>query len=515
MTATSRQHGDKVGTRGVHDKARAVLASGAAVASAYFLGVLLLLPLIHAFELNTDEGINLQKARLVNAGYALYTEVWSDQPPLLTWMLAGTQRVSGGSVVAGRVLVLAMCGVLIGALFGVVRRSVGVWAAIVSAAALAMSQGFLTLSVSVMVGLPALAFAMVAVWLVRLYGQKKRGWMLAASGVCMALSMMTKMFTGFLVPLLLLEVVRLTVQRNGSAETGRRAPAWWTACLLWAGCFTAVMLAIWFGSGLNYGQLVGTHVAAQDVEALEKYDGSSVVPEVLMQNWVIIGFAVVGVVFAIVGRRWDAALPGGWLGIALVILLNHQPVWPHHGALLTIPLAWLAGYSVLTFAGLGSVRLSRRAAVGIGAAGVAVVIPAMIYVLPKLASYGEGYDDDRRIEVVETVRERGRRNPWIITDDSMIAVRAGLLTPPQATVLSNKRRRSDPAFDQTVISAIEAYEPGQIMLRHDVYSPVLIAFIERRYERVTDFGARLYYVLPGTDQPDYPTPGQGDAPAAN
>ncbi len=48
-----------------------------------------------------DEGINLMKVLLVDRGYALYTDIWSDQPPLLTAMLSwwfkpfGSQRGIG------------------------------------------------------------------------------------------------------------------------------------------------------------------------------------------------------------------------------------------------------------------------------------------------------------------------------------------------------------------------------------------------------------------------------------
>lgn len=486
-------------------------ASGVVVAVVYFIGVLLFVPFMGVFELNTDEGINLQKARLVRAGYSLYTQVWSDQPPVLTWLLAGTQWVFGEPVVAGRVLVLVFSCLLLCALYGIVRCSVGIGAALLSAAALAMSQAYLTLSVSVMVGLPALALAMTAVWLVRIYGRSAQRRYLLASAVFMALSVMTKMFTIFLAPLLLLEIARLTRRRTARRETQARG-SWRVAAVCWAGVFAAVVLAIWFGSAISYEQLVDTHFAARDIEAWREYDGSTVVPEILMQNWVLICLAVIGISMAIARRMWDAAFPLCWLIAGLIILLLHRPVWPHQCTLLTIPLAWLAGYSVLILAGLNAMRLSRRFIMILGAAGLIALGLIGVYVVPKLSRYGEGYQKDRRAEIVELVRGDRGENPWIITDDGMIAVRAGLLTPPQATVLSAKRRRSDPNFDQSIIRAMEQYQPGHILLRHDLYSPELIAYIEQRYVRMTEYRARLYYVLAAADQRDGPTLRGDDAP---
>ena len=43
----------------------------------------------HSFD--TDEGINLGKGALVAAGFHPYADIWSDQPPILTYVLAAVQ----------------------------------------------------------------------------------------------------------------------------------------------------------------------------------------------------------------------------------------------------------------------------------------------------------------------------------------------------------------------------------------------------------------------------------------
>ena len=51
-----------------------------------------------AYEFGTDEGINLMKGALVANGFSLYSDIWSDQPPVLTFFLAGLELVFPYSV---------------------------------------------------------------------------------------------------------------------------------------------------------------------------------------------------------------------------------------------------------------------------------------------------------------------------------------------------------------------------------------------------------------------------------
>ena len=57
--------------------------------------VILFYPFRFAFELDADEGVNLMKSLLVNQGAELYTDVWSDQPPVLTYLIAALFQIVG------------------------------------------------------------------------------------------------------------------------------------------------------------------------------------------------------------------------------------------------------------------------------------------------------------------------------------------------------------------------------------------------------------------------------------
>ena len=120
-------------------------------------------PWWRVYEFHPDEGVNLMKAALVANGYHLYNQIWNDQPPILTLILAVTHWLFPYDVGVARAVVLGFSSLLLWAFFRIVHRSNGELAAWSAVAALGLSTLFLLLSVSVMIGLPAIALALCAV----------------------------------------------------------------------------------------------------------------------------------------------------------------------------------------------------------------------------------------------------------------------------------------------------------------------------------------------------------------
>ena len=116
------------------------------------------------FQTNSDEGINLMKAMLVDNGYRLYDQIWSDQPPVFTHLLALGFRFFGYHVGFSRLIVLALSVVLLWAGGRYLKLVWGKEASIMGMILLMLLPGYLTLSASVMIGLPSISFAMVALW---------------------------------------------------------------------------------------------------------------------------------------------------------------------------------------------------------------------------------------------------------------------------------------------------------------------------------------------------------------
>jgi 4-amino-4-deoxy-L-arabinose transferase-like glycosyltransferase len=118
-----------------------------------------LLPLSTAVEIGADEGMELGKTTLWVGGHKLYTEVWNDQPPLHTFLTSQIYKHISHSVLGPRLLTMGFTALLLGSLFTICWRLNGVWVAGVTTFLLIMSPGFLELSSSCMLEIPALAMA--------------------------------------------------------------------------------------------------------------------------------------------------------------------------------------------------------------------------------------------------------------------------------------------------------------------------------------------------------------------
>ncbi|MEM8638289.1 MAG: glycosyltransferase family 39 protein [Cyanobacteria bacterium P01_G01_bin.54] len=166
---------------------------------------LLLMPVANAFQFDTDEGQELVKALLYNQGYSLLDEIWSDQPPLLTLVLAAWLRLWEDSVLAARLLILGFSTVLVWAFAQLLRRAVDDRYALVGAFLLICTANFLRLSVSVMIGMPAIACLMVSLYALLRYHESRQGaqqWIwLGVASITAGLSMQFKMFTILLLPI--------------------------------------------------------------------------------------------------------------------------------------------------------------------------------------------------------------------------------------------------------------------------------------------------------------------------
>jgi hypothetical protein len=60
---------------------------------------------LDGFHWDTDEGTALMQVRMLQQGYALYREVWSDHPPGLMLSILAAFRLAGSSVAVGRAVV--------------------------------------------------------------------------------------------------------------------------------------------------------------------------------------------------------------------------------------------------------------------------------------------------------------------------------------------------------------------------------------------------------------------------
>ena len=90
-----------------------------------FAAVQCCLPLATAVKIGADEDYELSKAVLCLNGHRLYTEVWSDQPPLYVSLLTVILKHFSPAVLGSRLLTTASTLLLLGSLFLLVLKTNG------------------------------------------------------------------------------------------------------------------------------------------------------------------------------------------------------------------------------------------------------------------------------------------------------------------------------------------------------------------------------------------------------
>jgi hypothetical protein len=454
--------------------------------------VLFFFPARGDFEFSGDEGINLMKGMLVDRGYHLYSEVWSDQPPLMTYLLVLDFKMFGYKVGAARGLVLLFSCLLLWAAYEFTRQ---VWdkpTGLVAGILVILLPNYLMWSYSVLIGLPAIALAMVSLVLLgKWHRQKQYAWLIL-SAVALGLSVITKLFTGFLAGLFIAGILAVEYRQNRSSRRFFRTI---TPAAVWAlvfALFVAFSFLLFVGAD-HLDQLFTDHQIARQVlrysEQLDYTIGFHLKPA-----WPFIYLAIVGVVFTILSKRWLNFYLLGWMVSAYLMLFFHRPVWIHHQLLITVPAALLGSAAVME--ALALVKKMVRTHFELNFSGVirwiALVscfilifrfrVPDTIKLLSASPSTtNTGFDLGPVMEkFYYKMVEYAPDTNWVITDMPMYAFRARLMVPPSLVVFSDKRVQSGFLTEDQLLATIRDYQPEQVLLSKFEF-PQVVAYLEEHY----------------------------------
>jgi 4-amino-4-deoxy-L-arabinose transferase-like glycosyltransferase len=446
-------------------------------------------------ELNGDEGINAIKALLTARGFANYSEIWNDQPPVLTYLLAGVFETFGFDVEVGRKLVLLLSGVLLWAGALGLRKVWGNGAALAGSTLVALLPQYSFLSMAVMVGLPAIALAVLAwAFLMVWWGDRRQRW-LALSGVALALSAFTKGFTLLALPLMLGGLLIRRWARTG--EGGR----WWFPSAVWSLAFvlTALLLGLGLVGAGNLPALIAPHWIARQRPNL--LSGSVTFSAMLIPNLPVLALALAGTTLAVRARRWWVLVLSGWSLAGILVLRNHQPLWYHHQLIITVPAALVAGVAVAeAFANLARLRnvTTARARLLTLAGPIVVVALVVVFLRGRPPDFelevrwqkaGQGWDD----LLLAEMKRRAPETHWVLTDRPIMAFQAGLPVPPSVAVITDKRMRTGLLREEDLINVLRVWKPEQVLLaRFEL--PRLLRELQVHYRLVLSFpGRRLYW----------------------
>ena len=486
-------------------KLRIESLSGLLVASGYFLVMFLYYPFRERFEFDLDEGLEAMKSMLLARGYPLYTQIWSDQPPFMTYLLAISFRLFGFEVNVGRLLILILASALLGSACYLLYRVWGPGHALAGVLLIFLLPFFTQLSVSIMFGLPAVAFATLALTALLFWHRERKPIWLALSGITLALSLLTKLFTGFLAPVFLIGLI--LPDGNHPAPSPNRW-TWLKPAFTWGLWFGGAVLGLGLlmvGPG-NIPQLLNTHLLARGMERYTAFPGTYTITQYIFQTWPLLALALIGLALSWRRQRLFAFYSAAWALIAYGLLFFHQPVWYHHTLLVTVPLALLAGAA----AGEGlahTLQLLRRAAVLsrftllalLALAGFALILRTRLpQVLPDLQRppffvTGAAHAPWQEQMFLVKMSNHAADTDWVLTNLPMYAFRVGLPVPPFLGAMSEKRISTGQLSEADIISVLEEYQPEQVLLGRREF-PALEQILERDYKLLYERGKRMLFV---------------------
>ncbi|MGA2866764.1 MAG: hypothetical protein ABSF95_20005 [Verrucomicrobiota bacterium] len=472
------------------------------------------LPLGTAIRIGVDEDFELSKATLCRHGYKLYTQIWSDQPPLYVSLLAGIQQHVSPGILGPRLLTSALTLLLLSSFFVLVLRASGLLAASLATGLLIASPGFLELSSSAMQELPALAPAVAALCvLLGPHGQSRVAELLGGALFAVALQMK---LTGLVyLPLAVLILwlrsgeaagvvrsgaARLRQPRSGSQARGalsRWQPAA-TGLAVFAAALALGFVALNWLTGnpllIQLQQAWGAHFAgAKSFEygspAEHAFDWS-----VLLKNWDATLPALVGVAFLLRSIRQVrvATLPVAWLALTLVVFGTHKPWWAYYYVHNALPLCWCAGVGI----GLALRRLSARRSSGLAVLLGLYALCALAWMGARLYLQESGIRQAPKLYSCLVLKEIERFKPFttfIYSDQPIYSFHSGIPVPPRLAILSLKRFWTGDLTTARLVAELESVKPGLMLLANDSREVPFQALLNREYQLVYQEEAiRLY-----------------------
>jgi len=450
------------------------------------------------FQWDDDEGMNVIKAQLVEAGYRLYQDIWSDQPPLLTWILAGAFNLAGHHVAAGRLVILLFAtGGLLGTAL-IARRLTAPGPALLATTLLALTPHYFKLSRAIMVGLPAKSLGVLA--LVVAWGTSSC-WRLLAAGMLFGTSLLTKPITAYQAIVLAVVVALPYV---------RLRPLPWRSVVRQWGCLilgsSIVLLPVMVLIGPDFvGQVVGTYTMTRAAYTFSLMANLSWLGRYLAENFGLFTLAAWGIAAWAKTHCYDLGIAVLWLTLTLFTLLIHTPLRSHQFLLLLFPAAILAA------AGLSHLGQRRSAVFWLTRSLVLATALISLSWLPVVLLADSGLliavDNDRdNWTAVDIIHSAVAPDEFVVTDAPMLAFRAGRLVPPSLAIPSLRRLSTGQLTGRFVTEQTAVTRPRAIVLwdgRFDLL-PDYVEQVDQHYALARSFNGgrkRIYMFLQDVQYP--------------
>lgn len=424
----------------IHGRALAI----AAVVAALVGLVATRLPHLSTGPLDFDEGVYWLSLRSMRAGNPLFTSVYSSQPPAFLLTTEPPWAWLGGSIEAGRAVMLAWAALGAGAGAVLGWRLGGRVVGVATAVLLTVDPRMVHQSITLQADGPATSLALVslaaAALAVTLASPRWRAVAAVIGGAAMALGILTKLFDIGVVPSLALVLLcsRLRWRSLGLAAAGAVAAA------------AIVLLPMTDAWPAMWSQAIGLHLTTRAL-----YPGITVsfLRLFLHSEWPLVLLAAVG---ALIGwrrsrRAWTVGM--AWTAGAMAALLGTRPVFAHHMVLLIPGLAILGGTAIAAVVAEARDRLARRARpVAASFLIAAAAVGSGLLLQPALARL----DVPTNSALVARLVALTPASSLVIGDDEFDQALAGRDPPPQFVDTSGVRLRGGDVTPATLEQLLRA-----------------------------------------------------------
>jgi len=458
------------------------------------------------FQWGVDEGMYLMRVFLMQKGYHLYSDIWTDQLPGLIALIQLAFAIFGNSIAVGRavIVLLATLGLLGTALLA--YKLGGAAGSLVSVVMLALAPNFFWLCRAIISpDLPSISLATLSLALAWHWRRTRhRRWLLMAGSV-FALGFLVKATAIFvLIPTGL--TVLVPCQEKGRVTWAERARD--------LGLFASVVaLSILLVMSFYDWRALYDQVAITQLRSGQVYD-PKIIPHarkiwqyLMADNYGLLALGLYGIIPGLRKRREETLIVLAWLSVTLVTLLIRSPMWPeHHLVVLLFPLAILAGITVQQiweylcrlFASTRSLVIDHWSfVVGLLTIGVYLAsLPRILRADKDLLAAPTYRSQELAVRYLE---EATAPDDFIITDYPIIPFRADRRVPPSLCTVSAKRIETGLLTDEELISAAEEYKPTAIVSWIDRLPrlPAFMAWMRERYYLAWSYGTdhRIYLLF--------------------
>jgi len=462
------------------------------------------IPLCTATLFGDDEGCELMKAFMCNKGYALYTDIWNDQPPVLTLLLTHAFKIFGPTLAVGRLIAAAFGLLLYSTFYWLVAQRLGQWKAVVATFLLIAAPDVALLSASVMLEIPAFATALLAACCLFHWTKQQRvGW-LVVSGIVMGIALQIKLTPILIAPAMLVEIA-LAIKSRPSRSHWKTVAIplfqWGTAVAV----TVLIIVAMWArGSVLSS---LKSHFGEHPPAGMVGPKDFPFQTEILVNHIECVIGAIAGIIFVIwrsshseiskksrdlkskaprnqisgpttktepkVETIRNMAFPTVFLFTVSCIHAIHRPWWGYYYLHLAIPLAWLSAFALgqaidfgAEFLSIGKYRLSSSKTWQ----GIALcTLTALVLVrserrFESILKDFHAHSTVGNDPVVGKIKEYANRTHWVYAEQDIYPFQAGLSMPPELTAVVLKRYWSRQITPEEVVNTCKRYHAELLLL---------------------------------------------------